>query len=240
MQKYCIACSEEVALQRNGGSKVIQARRRSDRILRGIEISKKSVRTSITGYQPFIPDDGWMVSFTVPFQQAASKNHVWSLGGGGGHVFKRTESRTFQKLVSDKVHEGTRDVQIYQNKIWIDLFVQKPHHRGDAINVVDVICDGLKEGLKVDDRWFCLRQVDWEIAKHDPKIFISVYQNQPHDVVACSHCGRLLRLENFTKKRNQPLGVDRVCKDCGSRKKFEAYADPGEGMSIRVERAVTG
>ena len=210
-QFYCIPCSE---LRSKGSVRKSALRQKSDIILRGIEISKSHVRKSITGYRPFASDDGWMVSFKIPFTQAASKNHVWSLASGSGHVFKRAESRQFQNVIVAKIQEGIREHKVFQNKIWIDLFVQKPNHKGDAINVVDVICDGLKVGLGVDDRWFCIRQVDWEISKHDPQIFITVFQNEPFDVQPCSHCGRILRLDKFGKKHSSRLGVARVCRDC--------------------------
>jgi Holliday junction resolvase RusA-like endonuclease len=212
MQRYCLSCSETLSQKRIGAR--LPKKAKSDVILRGIEISKSVVRKAITQHRPFNADDGWIFSFKIPFSQAASKNHVWSLAGGGGHVFKRQQSRSFQNAIAHIIRQGTRDFHVYQNKIWIEFFVQKPHHKGDAINVVDVICDGIKVGLGIDDRWFCLRQVDWEIAKHDPQIFVTICQNQEFDAQACSHCGRILSLDNFRQKKTARLGVDRVCREC--------------------------
>lgn len=190
-------------------------------------VSKQTARSSLTESAPFLPDDGWMCAFKVPFTMAASKNHTWSLSKGGGHVFKRQQSRRFQDLVAVKAKEATRQFKVFQNKLWIDLFVQKPNNKCDAINVIDVVCDGLKIGLGIDDRWFCIKQVDWEIAKNDPQIFVRVYQKDAFDVNACSHCGRVLTLDNFKKKKTTTLGVDRVCRECRT----------GEGVTIIVEQA---
>lgn len=213
MQRYCTPCSEKRAALRAGGAPK-QVSEPSPTIQRGLAISRQVARRSLWEPAPFNSDTGWTVSFKVPFTQAASKNHVWSLGKGSGHVFKRAQTRTFEDLLIAKTREACRDVTVHQNKIWIEIFVQKPHHRGDAINVVDVVCDGLKKGLGVDDRWFCLRGVDWEIAKENPQIFVTVRQSQEFDAQACSHCGRILSLDHFKKKRTARLGVDRVCGGC--------------------------
>jgi len=189
-------------------------RQRSRIIERGSAISRETARKSLSGGELFLSDDGWMAAFKIPFSFALSKNHVWSMAKGGGHVFKREQARKYQDFIAIKVKECTRGLVIHQNKIWIDLFVQKPNHKGDAINVVDSICDGLKVGLGIDDRWFCIRQLDWEIAKDDPQIFVKIFQRDCFDAIACSHCGRVLGLDHFNKKKNTKFGVDRACRDC--------------------------
>jgi len=214
-QKYCRECSEVKSRKRaRSTAHATRPERKSAIIQKGIETSKKAARVLLTDRELFSAEWGWMASFKVPFSQAVSKNHIWSMSGHGGHVFKRQESRSYQNLIACKVREATRDIKVFQNKLWIDLFVQKRNHKGDAVNVVDSICDGLKVGLDLDDRWFSIRQVDWEIAKHNPQIFITVMQRDLYDVQACSHCGRLLTLDNFGKKSNAKLGVDRACIDC--------------------------
>lgn len=223
-QKYCVPCSEARHQSRAGVREAVE-RNASSRLLRGKGISKLVSRRSLVWEPPPVYHE-WLVRFKIPFSQAASKNHVWSLAAGGGHVFKRKQSRSFQDLVAYTVQAVTKGVTVYQNKIWVDLFVQKPHHKGDAINVIDVVCDGLKVGLGVDDRWFCLGSVDWEITKNDPQIFVTVSQRDNFDAQACSHCGRILPFESFGKKRTTKNGIDRVCLDCRAPSKSKIVVKP--------------
>lgn len=233
MQKYCPECSDNQDLTRRRGA-AARDRSQSAIIARGIELSKASARQSLLEKAPFVADDGWMVAFKIPYSPAASKNFTWSLAAQhGGHVFKRQMARQYQDAVALKVKAAVKEFEVFENKIWIELFVQKPSHKADAINVVDSICDGIKVGLGLDDRWFCIRQLDWEIAKHNPQIHISIYQRDAFHVRACSHCGRLLALDNFGKKKGARLGVDRVCRECRNAKDLA----PGEGVTVRIEPA---
>jgi uncharacterized Zn-finger protein len=103
--------------------------------------------------------------------------------------------------------------KIYRNKVWIDIFVQKPDHRGDAINFVDLIADAIKVAIGIDDRWFSIRRVDWQIVKENPRIFIGIGQQDLFDSKICSYCGRILPEKNFSKS-------GRECRECTSQKKF--------------------
>jgi hypothetical protein len=232
MQKYCVPCSESQHRDRGRrNTAVARPKIKSALIKSGIQVSAETARESLSGGELFLADDGWMCGFKVPFTIAASKNHVWSMAGNGGHVFKRQQSRQFQDVVAHKVKAACRGLTVFQNKIWIDLFVQKPHNKADAINVVDLVCDGIKVGLGIDDRWFCIRQLDWEIAKTDPQIFIKIFQRDTFDAIACSHCGRILGLENFRKKKGTKLGTDRVCKECHSRSSAMLTAERAEVLA---------
>lgn len=211
MQFYCVKCSVEKDNQRRYTRK--RASAPSEEKERGIRISAAVSHNSL--FEHLLTNDAsWFVSLKIPFSIAASKNYIWGMARGGGHIFKRQESRSYQAIIEAKVRSSIKDVKIFNNKVWIDLFVQKPNHKSDAINVISVICDGIKRGLDLDDRWFCIRRVDWEIAKENPQIFISISQDEAFDVCACSHCGRLLTFDQFNKKKGNALGVDRVCRDC--------------------------
>jgi len=220
-QKYCVTCSEARHVSRSGQREAAE-RAASAVIERGKAISAKVSRKSLVWSPPPVFHE-WQVKFKIPFDRASSKNHVWSLAAGGGHVFKGKQSRAFQDLVAHKIKIATAGLPVVQNKVWIELFVQKPHHMGDAINVVDVICDGLKVGLGVDDRWFCLEGVDWEITKNNPQIFVTVSQRDNFDAQACSHCGRILPFESFRKKKTTKSGFDRVCLQCSSEARSTAF-----------------
>lgn len=160
------------------------------------------------------PEFLWVVRFRVPFSWSASKNHIY--GTSGHHVHKRAASRQMGDVIALATRAALRDHAVVQNKLWVGLHVEKPNQRGDGINVVDLVCDGIKIGAGIDDRWFCLSFLDWSINKRDPHILIQIGQESDVNVQACSHCGRLLTFDNFHKKSNTKNGVDRACRECRS------------------------
>jgi hypothetical protein len=155
----------------------------------------------------------WWARVAVPFSYAVSKNHIYSLRTAG-HVVLRREARDARRVIALLVKESLAGRRVAHNKVWIDILVQKPDHKGDAVNVVDVVCDALKDALPVDDRWFCIRRLDWEIVKEDPRLFIGIGQASDRDCQICSYCGQIKELAAFNRSRSRPLGVGRECKDC--------------------------
>jgi Holliday junction resolvase RusA-like endonuclease len=149
----------------------------------------------------------------MPFSYAASKNRIYTMRAGG-HVAMRRSATEYKDAITLLIQSKLRDIKIRQNKLWVDIFVQKDNHKGDAVNVVDLVCDAVKVAVGLDDRWFSLRRVDWEIVKHDPRLFIGIGQEAVDDVQACSCCGRLLPFPAFNKKASTKIGVERVCREC--------------------------
>jgi hypothetical protein len=107
----------------------------------------------------------------------------------------------------------------------VSIFVQKTNHRGDAINVIDLVCDAIKDAVGLDDRWYSLSSVDWEIVKANPRIFISIGQDSDEDCQVCSHCGDIKALSAFNRNVHARMGVTRICKDCrvAGRKLAKSY-----------------
>ena len=83
------------------------------------------------------------------------------------------------------------------------------------------MCDAIKKAIKIDDRWFCIRRLDWEIIKTNPKLYVGVGQTSNEDVRICSYCGRILPLDRFIKDNKNRLGVRRECNECRVAKKFK-------------------
>lgn len=159
------------------------------------------------------PDLIWQVSITVPFSYAASKNHLYTMRSRG-HVALRRESRAIRDEVTIRLRAALAGRRVAHNKLWIDILVQKPDHRGDAVNVVDLVCDAIKAAVPVDDRWFCLRRVDWEIAKDSPQMYLKVGQASDQDCQVCSHCGQIRPFAAFAMRKHSRLGIDRICRVC--------------------------
>lgn len=234
-QRYCPDCSARRDLERkrrwareHGRSKRgksesrIAGRRNRERAKEaGLEINSR-VRKSISWDGYATPDLIWQVGVAVPFSYSASKNHIYAMRRQG-HVALRRESRAMRGLITARLTRALRDVHIAHNKLWLDILVQKPNHRGDAVNVVDLVCDAVKDAIHVDDRWYCIRRLDWEIAKENPQLYLKVGQESDRDVQVCSYCGRIRELNCFNKCQGSPLGVGRECRQCrrAGRKKRE-------------------
>ncbi len=99
------------------------------------------------------------------------------------------------------------DRKFHKGKVWIDLLVEKPNNKGDAINVLDTICDCIKIAIGIDDRYFSIRRLDWDIIKTDPKIFIGIGQEITEENFACTYCGLLKSIKQISSNR-------RTCLDC--------------------------
>lgn len=222
MQKYCEDCSRATDVERKAKwakanppvrtaeqNKAGRERQRGRSLERGAEINRSTVES--IAHFPEV-DLQWLIKIAVPFTYSASKNHIWATTRKG-HVYRRTESSDFQNGIILMLKARFSETRIYRNKIWLDIFVQKPDHRGDAINALDLVADAVKEAIGIDDRWFSIRRLDWQIVKENPRIFIGIGQEDLFDAKLCSYCGRILPEEDFGKSK-------RECRECTSEKMF--------------------
>lgn len=223
VQKFCPDCSrirdrarKEKYRKTNPHNAICKARyeenRRGGAVARGAVISGGAVSRLDS---VFSDSDGmkWVRRVAIPYSQCLSKNAIWTRGNGG-HVFIRQEAHRAREALGVLVMAATRDVKVVQNKLWIEVVVQKPSHKPDAINMLDSVCDGIKIGLELDDRWYSIRRLDWEIVKTNPQIMVGIGQDSDIDVQACSHCGRLLPFDRFWRSRAMKSGFTRACLDC--------------------------
>lgn len=210
-QLYCEPCSLKKSIVRAGDKRAAHRRKSAIRA-HGEQISVNSSES--LGWDASSPLDLlWEVRIRMPFAWAASKNHIYSLNSSG-HVALRRGAKKYREDIGWRMKSALNGRRIANNKLWISIFVQKSNHKGDAVNVVDLVCDAIKDVIDLDDRWFCIRRLDWEVTKRDPHIFIGIGQNTMEDAQVCSYCGRILPLEKFRKRRHSKLGVGRECRDC--------------------------
>lgn len=154
----------------------------------------------------------------IPFTYALSKNFQWGYHQAG-YVHLRSEARAARDGLTAAIVAAKPS--FVQGKIWVDICVQKPEQRGDAVNFVDAICDAVKKGIGIDDRWFSLRRVDWQVVKEDPWIIVSIGQEytEPHNI--CSYCGALKHFSKFTGKKK----IGKECRDCRQKIRGSKPAD---------------
>ncbi len=222
MQKFCVPCSEEADLirkrlwvrnhpadQQKTGEKSKASIARAHE--QGLRLSSEHAQS--IAWDTSDPDLLWMVRFRIPFDYAISKNHIWSTTRKGV-IYLQEEHRNYRDNVITICSNALKAVPIVQNKIWLDILVQKPNHKGDAINVIDGLCDALKHAIGIDDRWFAIRRLDWEIVKENPFIYIGVGQADCTNSQVCSLCGRILPFTEFTKAKHNKNGIARTCPEC--------------------------
>lgn len=225
MQKYCEPCSSTKNAERQRKwarenplpREVAQAKdeaRRSQTVQNGIDISEREALPILWGpsQNPWLE---WQVRIAIPFQWAVSKNSIYTLRPGG-HVALRREAKAYREEIGRRVKQALGDRKLANNKLWLDILVQKPNHKGDAVNVVDSVCDGLKAAIGLDDRWYSIYRLDWQIVKSNPQIYVGIGQTTTQDISVCSSCGRLLPLDKFPRSKRSPLGVGRECRECRS------------------------
>lgn len=220
-QKYCRPCSETANAE-------FVEKQRQKRLLRSPEALKKkysalvAIGAGISGksnqsitelWHTRNVNTAWLVRVNLPFTYSASKNAVHAVGRGG-HIFNRSKSNAFRDQLVMLLRSALIGTKIFNNKVWVNIFVQKPDHKGDAVNVIDVVCDAVKVAIKLDDRWFSIRRLDWEVQKNDPQIFVGVSQEHALDAQICSYCGRLLPFDHFRKNTAMAVGVGRECREC--------------------------
>ena len=219
VQKYCEECSAKRDIdrkrlwERNHPRQVspeTRKQKRSEMVERGKAISV-AVAKPITGFNQ--PNLCWLSRVCIPFSYAASKNHIYTLRARG-HVALRQEGKELRALLASKISASIKNQAIRNNKLWIDIFVQKSDHKGDAVNVIDLVCDAIKDAVPLDDRWYCIRGLDWQIVKENPRIYVGIGQEAVDNVHVCSSCGRLLPLEMFWRNKHAKSGVTRNCMDC--------------------------
>lgn len=225
-QKYCVSCSEEVsrATKSKWAKANPQPAKSPEQIKQAYTMRRKRAiaigkAASIENQTPVSWDCSepidwiWSVRVAVPFTYAFSKNHIYRMGRTG-HVTLREECKSARLALGLAMRQALAGQKIATNKIWLDIFVQKPDHKGDAVNVVDTVCDSLKEVIGLDDRWYSIRRLDWEIVKQGGMLYVGICQDSDVDCQVCSLCGQMLAHESFSKNASNIAGISRECNDC--------------------------
>lgn len=138
----------------------------------------------------------------IPWQRAISKNYMYGHNRAGGVYIKDAHRATRDSIhyeVLNMLRSG--NVKFNTGKVWLDIFVEKPDHRGDAVNTVDAICDGVKGAIGIDDRWYSIRRLDWIIVKDSPMITIKIGQENDDEQEVCYFCGRVRPIAEFNKRK---------------------------------------
>jgi hypothetical protein len=240
-QKYCRVCSDLISKKKHNIRN--QAYKKSDKHVSkfskwkedGTLKNKASARqekikqrgflrseklSNISKWDEYFISNGyrWSEKIVIPWSKHLSKNSIWTHGSRNGHVFIRSEVRAVRNKISTLVKMSCAKHDIKKSKIWIGIFAQKPTAQGDAVNYLDLIADAIKDVMPVDDNFYSVDFIDWEIKKINPEVAIYIGQRAEHNHVICSYCGQLTIEEN--------LSAVRTCKFCCTTTSENIYGNP--------------
>jgi hypothetical protein len=170
---------------------------------------------SLVDMSPRDLDLAWIVRVSIPFSYAASKNSIYAHNINTRVALKAAAVR-YRDTLAFAVKSAMEERNLKQNKLWLSIFVEKPNHKGDAVNVVDLVCDAIKLAIPLDDRWYSIRRLDWSInTSSDPQLFLELAQERGAvDSKCCSLCGGITPLTELTKDRSAHKGHGNICKSC--------------------------
>jgi hypothetical protein len=161
----------------------------------------------------------WSVAVAVPLTFGASKNRVWR-HTKGGRVYMTDEARAFKKRLTGELSLSLAPVAalVRRNKVWLHILVRKDSWRGDAINLLDLTADCLRDALggAVDDNYFCVSRLDWDTGP-EPLLALGAYQTEGVDARVCPGCKRFLT-DNFFARRHKGLATGH-CRLCEGKEK---------------------
>lgn len=119
---------------------------------------------------------GDVITLTVPLTATLSKNAQHRMGKG--QVFLDEFARADRDAIGWELKSALRGRVFHsQRKVWLDLFVRRADLKSDPINVLDATADAAKGVIQVDDRWFAIARLDWELVRNErPFVRIRLWQ----------------------------------------------------------------
>lgn len=127
-------------------------------------------------------DDGQArrIEVVIPYTvEAWSKNRAWR-HRRDGRTYLSTAARRARELLAARLVLECRaadcPIPWPARKTWLRLMVYRPDMRSDPLNVLDGFADGVAAGLGVNDRYFAVALLDWDVDEQRPRIQITVTQ----------------------------------------------------------------
>jgi len=258
VQRFCVNCGKwrdkarKIAWQREqdrlfGGSahrretEGLATSRRVKRKERGEAIGLKNVKAFSS--LPVRSDAKKVIRFEFPNDGYLSKNSLVNMGmvSGKPFTFVRKDIKKRKEAIGLLVMAQLGSYVWPRSKTFIDIMVQKHMVGSDAINVVDTVCDAIKKGLDVDDEWFCIGTLDWEVVKRDPKIYVQISTFDHEHQKVCGCCWQIKPELQFGKDAQGIHGVHHECLSCTSafRPKKEVTLDENQndtGSGVRGDK----
>lgn len=149
----------------------------------------------------------WSARAEVPLDSGWSKNRMW-LPRAGTHARRLSpDARARRDGLADALRaELGDDVRpnglvrpVVQDRLLVAVAAHKRDHRGDAVNVLDMVLDAVERATGLDDRWFEVAGLCWDVRPTDPSLVVAIGQQRRRDRAVCSVCGLVLPVGKFPK-----------------------------------------
>lgn len=122
-----------------------------------------------------------VVDFVATYNTALSKNarRRW---GRGARVYTPKLAQEAEATLTAELTKALGRKRFYQNKVYISMHVYKSRTNVDCINFLDAVADVTKVVIKVDDKYFSVKEIDWTVDRVHPRIHIQLYQPDRFDL----------------------------------------------------------
>lgn len=200
---YCTECSKmistalhrksDIRYRENGGNEKIREKYNKHRL--NAKESTKDI--DITQYDS---EKGHGVRVVLPFTRDFSKNNMATMNG---RIVRMKRMRdAMQTLTEEVVLLGHK---FYQGKIWLDITIYQPDHFGDALNYIDAFADAIQKAIGINDRWYAIKSLNWQINKSEPRLEIWILQNNKEHHAICQFCGVEKKFSDFNEATQRRL-----------------------------------
>ncbi len=155
---------------------------------------------------PTFPELLWRVHVVVPFDWQWSKNAMWIAKGGSYGRRLSPEARGRREALAAHLLAALHGRKVVVAPLFFRIHCLIPNHRGDVINCMDLVADGIQVATGLDDRWYHCTGISWnklgwnKLQPDKPELHVWVGQADLEDLVPRRRRGR--------RKPNQPPEVD--------------------------------
>lgn len=116
-----------------------------------------------------------LATITCTYSPALSKNARLKRSFRG-RLYIAAPAKAAEARLERELKTALKDIKFYQNKVFLDIYVVKTRVNSDALNFIDALADCLKRVIMVDDRYYGIKGLDYELNKAAPKIVLKLYQ----------------------------------------------------------------
>ena len=117
----------------------------------------------------------------VPFDWHWSKNRIWLAKAGSYARRMNPLARDRRDTLAALLLPELRGAGVVVAPLWLRIHCALPDHRGDALNVLDLVADAVQQATGLDDRWYQLAGLTWELAHEHPELQVWIGQEATED-----------------------------------------------------------
>ena len=171
----------------------------------------------------------WSVAVAISYDAGWSENRMWRNDSTGPGRHLTPWARVRRSELVEVLRPELAAVSIVHHRLWLWLHVSKPDHRGDALNAIKLVSDAVQEAAGLDDRWFGLGHLGWDVRPGRGVLRLWCGQEAGAvDSNVCGRCGDVLPLHAFNRNKGARLGRAATCRECAAARRHDLAAERRE------------